>query len=144
MRAKNTKFTCQQTAVVSEYVLFVELAPPAIISDQGQFSKHTVRQRWLASILSAILDDKQMIGLGSRSSGGMPRSAWQITSSAYASAWQIISSAVSFHAEHGIPPQDRQIIMSQVSKLLLNLDYHMILYCIQCCYQRQFFNQRLF
>ena len=47
------------------------------------------------------------------SSGGMPRSAWQLTASAY-------PSAVSYQAEHGLPPSDRQIILSVRS---LSLDH---------------------
>ena len=45
------------------------------------------------------------------SSGGMPRSAWPL-------------SAEPFQAQHGIPPEDRQIIMSVVSVSI-------ILYCFE-------------
>ena len=67
MRAKNTKFTCQQPSfAVVNYVLFVELAPPAIISDYGQIStllclKHGSLRLCLRSYRTIEMETKSRI-----------------------------------------------------------------------------------
>ena len=48
-----------------------------------------------------------------RSWGGVPRSAWQVTASAYVPA-------VSYQAEQSIPPEDRLMIMSEVLASIIN------------------------